>query len=106
MNHLGLGLFLLQIAQAIVGIAKPGAIRFWRMSQAAMTFGWILFFVYLLQAGNWVVLRDLSGSVAEKQAEVAAMNHYVFFYGLIGVIVGTTVQLGFEIRRIVKPVKD
>jgi len=84
---------LASAAQAVVNLFRPEWTRFRTETQIGVTAVWLVMLCIILQSGNWVVLTDLTGDLLTKRAQVAAINHYVFRYGLLGAIVGATVVL-------------
>jgi hypothetical protein len=100
-----LALFLVDIAQSVFSIFRPDAARIRATVRLTLTASWIVLLGFILGAGNWVVLPHQSVTV-RKAAEISSINHYVFYYGLIGTIVGASIQLLFDIAKLVRVSKQ
>ena len=75
-------LTLVGMAQAGANLVRPDWVRLYRAMRVLNSGVWLLLMIFLLQAGEWVVVADPGGAEARLRELVAQANYY-FFYGLL-----------------------
>ncbi len=95
-------LALAKMLQAGINLIRPDWVRLHSAFRAADNVGWIVILLFLLKAGNWIVLAEIPGSSVEGfRRTVDILNQYMF-YTLIGLAVVAAYAVFRNIRRMVR----
>jgi hypothetical protein len=95
-------LVLASLGQSIVNLIHPTWVKFRDTAQLIINLGWTTIIGILLLSAPWVILVDRTGDVAAKMRVLEFVNHYFFFYGLLGFFVGAVIQSISDIRRVMR----
>lgn len=95
-------LTLATIGQSVVNLVHPERVKFRDVSCLIVNLGWLAVLGVLLASGPWVILVDKTGDIAAKLRVLEFVNHFFFFYGLLGFFVGAVIQSVCDVRRVMR----
>ncbi len=90
------------MAQAGVNLIRPDWVRFRSVFRIVNGLAWMTILLFLLRAGNWVVLADRPGVSAESYHRTVDILNQYLGYTLIGLAVVTAFSMLLEVRRLVR----
>jgi len=90
------------MAQAGVNLIRPDWARFRSVFRIVNGLAWMTILLFLLRAGNWVVLADRPGVSAESYHRTVDILNQYLGYTLIGLAVVTAFSMLLEVRRLVR----
>ena len=80
-------LALAGMVQAGVNLFRPDWVRLPAIYRLVSNVAWITILVFLLKAGNWIVLADIPGASAESYRHTVEILNHSLIYALIGLSV-------------------
>jgi len=90
------------MAQAGVNLIRPDWVRFRSVFRIVNGLAWMTILLFLLRAGNWVVLADRPGVSTESYRRTVDILNQYLGYTLIGLAVVTAFSMLLEVRRLVR----
>jgi hypothetical protein len=88
------------MAQAGVNLIRPDWVRFRSVFRIVNGLAWMTILLFLLRAGNWVVLADRPGVSTESYRRTVDILNQYLGYTLIGLAVVTAFSMLLEVRRL------
>jgi hypothetical protein len=96
-------LWLGGMLQALINFIRPDWVRLPIIYRALGNAFWIVSFVFLIRAGQWVVLATPSGASAEGYVRTVAILNQITAYGLIALTALAGYELFRNLRRLLLP---
>jgi hypothetical protein len=99
-------LALAGMVQAGVNLARPDWVRLPAIYRLVSNVAWITILIFLLKAGNWIVLKDIPGASAESYRRTVEILNHSLIYALIGFSVVAAYDIFRNLRRLLRTSKD
>jgi hypothetical protein len=93
-------LALAGMVQAGVNLFRPDWVRLPAIYRLVSNVAWITILVFLLKAGNWIVLADIPGASAESYRRTVEILNHSLIYALIGLSVVAAYDIFRNLRRL------
>ena len=91
-------LALAGMVQAGVNLIRPDWVRLRSVYRVINDLGWIGILLFMLRAGNWIVLADIPGNSGESYRRTVDILNQYLGYTLIGLAVVTAYSLFRHLR--------
>jgi len=95
-------LSLAGMVQAGINLIRPDWVWLRSLFRIINDLGWITILLWVLRAGNWIVLANIPGSSAESYRRTVDILNPYLHYTLIGLVVVTAYSLFRDVRGVLR----
>jgi len=94
------------MAQAGLNLLRPDWVRLRTAYQLLSNFMWLVILLFLLRAGNWIVILQTPGMSAESYQRTVVVLNQCLLYTLIGLSVAAAYAVFRHLRRLFRRAPD